>query len=215
MRQMAWLNRNVLELDIWVEYASSSDAHAREFWEDSIRDAYSLLTRGRSKKGKKSKKSKSFEVPSPPLGEEHDPEFKSLMRKAVGILDPGHEPDAWTAVSEAAKALGRDEEYRSQNQMLSKFAHPTAMSVLLPLPLKSQKNLQAQFAEEGKRLSAAALKKLSVSHMAEMYRKYKPTIEKLKHTPHKGCRWVWESSFPLSFQRTRPDDTRGTGDPAE
>jgi hypothetical protein len=25
MRQMAWLHRNVLELDIWVEYASSSE----------------------------------------------------------------------------------------------------------------------------------------------------------------------------------------------
>ena len=38
MRQMAWINRNLLELDIWVEYASNCDARARQFWEDSIRD---------------------------------------------------------------------------------------------------------------------------------------------------------------------------------
>ncbi|HEX7360358.1 MAG TPA: hypothetical protein VF283_07685 [Bryobacteraceae bacterium] len=50
MPQMAWLNRNLLELDIWVEYATSSEDRAREFWEDSIRDAISLVTQGRSKK---------------------------------------------------------------------------------------------------------------------------------------------------------------------
>lgn len=185
MRQMAWLNRNLLELDVWVEYAISSDDRAREFWEDSIRDAFSLLTQGRSRKGKKPKQPKSFEVPSP-SGEDHDPEFQNLMRKAVGIPNPDHEPDAWTAVSEAATALRRDEEYRSQNQMLSKFVHPTAMSILLPLPLKSQKNLQEQFAEEGKRLSAAALKKLSASQLAEMYRRYKAIIDKVEGTPQRA-----------------------------
>lgn len=137
MPQITWLTRNLLELDIWVEYASSSDDRAREFWEDSIRDTCSLRTQGRSKKGKKSKKSNAFELPSPAPGEEHDPEFETLMRKAVGILNPDHEPDAWTAVSEAATALGRDKEYALQNKMLSKFVHPTAMSVILPLPLKS------------------------------------------------------------------------------
>ena len=55
MPQMAWLNRNLLELDIWVEYTTSSEDRAREFWEDSIRDAISLVTQGTSKKGKKPK----------------------------------------------------------------------------------------------------------------------------------------------------------------
>lgn len=105
--QMAWINRNLLELDIWVEYASSSDARARQFWEDSIRDTCSLLTQGVSKKAGKSDKSKSFELSSLASEVEHDPDFTKLIRKAVGILSPNRAPDAWTAVSEAAKALGR------------------------------------------------------------------------------------------------------------
>lgn len=98
-------------------------------------------------------------------------------------MNPDHGPDAWTAVNEAAKALGRDQEFRSQNQMLSKFVHPTALSVLLPLPVWSQRNLQIQFAGGGKRLSDAALGRLSISHLAEMYRNYNTTIRKFGWAP--------------------------------
>jgi hypothetical protein len=160
LHQVAWLTRNLLELDVWVEYCSQSEDKARAFWEDAIRDTHSLLD---------------------PKAE-HDPEFQDLVTKATGLLSDDRGPSAWQRVSKAAESIGRGD-YGWQNRWLSKFVHPTAMSVILPLPLKNQKALQSHFVVMGKEFGAAAKEKLGNSFMASRYERYKPLITRMKKDP--------------------------------
>ena len=160
LNQIAWLARNLLELLVWVKYCSSSQARAREFWDDSIRDLYSLID----------------------PKDENDPDFLSRLGKAVAMIGPEKDPKAWTRTSRAAKAI-KQLEYERTSQTLSKFVHPTAMSILLRLPLQSRRIIQKGFVESGRAFASEALQELEGSLMAALYNKYKSSIQKALKSP--------------------------------
>lgn len=128
LNQIAWLARNLLELLVWVKYCNSSTARAREFWDDSIRDLYSLLD----------------------PNDENDPEFVARLGKAIALIRTEKEPNAWKRVSKAASAV-KQEGYDRNSQTLSKFVHPMAMSVVIGLPLRSRKSIQQRLPMKAER----------------------------------------------------------------
>ncbi len=160
LNQIAWLARNLLELLVWVKYCDSSEARAKEFWDDSIRDLYSLVD---------------------PDGD-NDQEFLNALSKAVALIGTEKEPNAWKRVSKAASAV-KQTNYEKDSQTFSKFVHPTAMSVLIKLPSRSRINIQKMFADEGKAFASEALKELESSSMAMLYKKYKASIRKTLNSP--------------------------------
>jgi hypothetical protein len=160
IEQTAWLTRNLLELLVWVKYCSSSPERAREFWDDSIRDFYSLINQL----------------------DYNDPEFLDAVSKAVGLIGTEKEPTAWKRVSKAAKAIGQ-EGYELYSQMFSKFVHPTAMSVLMRLPVSSRRRIQQKFADQGREFASEALKMLDSSLMAVHYKKFELAIQKTMNSP--------------------------------
>lgn len=117
---MAWRARNLMELSIWIEYCLKDKQKARRFFEDKTRDALDWMTGVQ--------KLAEFMAFYPAK------EFVSKAKVRVvnnatsqGIVDIA---DPYMRVVEAASELGYREPWLVFNKLLSKFAHPTAFSVL-------------------------------------------------------------------------------------
>ena len=106
---LAWLARNLLELRVWVAYCSMSAANAIEFAEDAIRDLADL---NRS------------------LVLNHEPTSSSITA-AGEALSPGKAVHQYKRVDKAAEECGLADVYKANFKLLSKFAHPTALSVMM------------------------------------------------------------------------------------
>jgi hypothetical protein len=115
---LAWATRNLLELSIWIDYCNLSNQHAKQFFDDWIRDLYGLSKAvGRV-----------VEVESGQNATNLDRALKDLSRFAESTGIRALE-DHFKGVYEAARELGRLPEFRAANKVLSKFAHPTAWAV--------------------------------------------------------------------------------------
>lgn len=114
---MAWVTRNILELDVWIDYCNLSDAHAKRFKEDSMRDILGFFDAIHSMVKEES-------------GKEHPAVKNALqlvenaMQKHFGIVD-----DKYLRIDHAAELLGQKKRFTYMNKMFSKFAHPTAWVV--------------------------------------------------------------------------------------
>jgi hypothetical protein len=115
---LAWAARNLLEVSIWIDYCNLSEDRAKRLYDDAMRDLYGLsravhrifeLKAGTKDKGLEDKIS----------------EFSAFAR-SMGVDDLA---DDFKPVSDAARDVGRYEEFRGLNKLLSKFAHPTAWVV--------------------------------------------------------------------------------------
>ena len=129
---LAWLARNLLELTIWTMYCAQSENKSKEFVLDAMRDAIDVMNvpdgmfsetfsfqRERSKNIKKAKQDG----------------FETVVQR-------------YTAVEDAAISLGYGNKFKHYNKLLSKFAHPTAFSVLERDP-ESTVKLKQKFYEIG------------------------------------------------------------------
>lgn len=165
VNQIAWYVRNLLELQIWVEFCSASDRNAAEFYEDAICDLVDL----NRKPG------------------ERDPEMMALLEKAKQLISTQKQPHKYKKVFEAADALGKKDEkqtwreyYDQQNKLPSKFVHPTALSVVLPIPRNNVAQIQAYFVEDGEEYAREATKRLKASYIAETHRTFAPHVADAK-----------------------------------
>jgi hypothetical protein len=114
---VAWLARNLLELNIWVRYCNLSEAHADRFAADRMRDFYGYI---KALEGLTSATSSSaFQVTD--LLKRY-----SAYAESKGIEEIG---DDFTRVSKAAEELGEGKLFSSQNKIFSKLAHPTALAM--------------------------------------------------------------------------------------
>lgn len=114
----AWATRSILELSVWIDYCNVSDAHAKRFHEDELRDASGLLAALASYDRQTGGNDDRFF--------EKKMDALSLRARELGITDPN---DEFKRVSEAASEIGRKHEFTSVNKMLSKLVHPTAYAV--------------------------------------------------------------------------------------
>ena len=142
LNTVAWLARNLLELAIWSEYCTQSEENAKEFVIDSARDACDVL-----------------DIPDGLLSKESfQPIRQELIAKAR--TDGFDIEENYTRVATAAKKLGRIEFFKHMNKAFSKFAHPTALSIVYN-PNDEETLLRQKFHDIGMDLSQIAVQFLN------------------------------------------------------
>ena len=113
----AWIARNLLEVWVWVRYCGVSRENAWRFHEDALRDLKGLMES--YKKG-----CDAMRIPdkTSALAAQR---IQEVASKELGLEDISAN---YLTVSSAAKSPSVDlgERYGPFNQVLSKFAHPTA-----------------------------------------------------------------------------------------
>lgn len=138
---------------MWVQYCSQSAHYAEEFFRDAVRDLVDMNKRG----GLDLETRKKLEEATP----------------FIGTVRPAHK---YKHVSDAAEEVGMKALYAANCKILSKYVHPTAMSVLARIGGKSADPVRKQFVDLGRQLAQEALQKLDSSHVGEAYRKYRQSM---------------------------------------
>jgi hypothetical protein len=113
-RTVAWLTRNLLELAVWTSHCAESEANSKEFVLDAARDVHDAM-----------------DLPDGMFSTTDS--FQAERRAAIEkTQQDGFETldERYRAVSKIAKELGKGLEFQNLNKLLSKFAHPTALSVI-------------------------------------------------------------------------------------
>ena len=154
---VAWITRNLLELRIWAEYCGRSTENAYDFYCDAVRDLVDML--------------RKFEDPEPAVKAELD-----RAKVFIGDLRPHHK---FKLVSQAAEELGIKDFYDKNCKILSKYVHPTAMSVVARFRGKAEDRARNQFFDLGRAISEDALTLLKESATGELYRKYRSILNKV------------------------------------
>ena len=111
---VAWLVRNLLELAYWTSYCAQSVANSQKFGTDAARDLMDLMN-----------------VPDGIFSETFS--FMAARQEAIdNAKAEGFESidEKYTKVPDVARGLGFGVEFHHTNKLLSKFAHPTALSVI-------------------------------------------------------------------------------------
>jgi len=135
----AWNARNLLELWIWIKYCASSQANARHFYEDALRDMQGLAD----------SLSKLHELRGLPaqFGASTAQKIAEVASEKLGLSSID---GAFERVSDAAKAIGHEQWFSANNKLLSKFAHPTAGLVLgIMHQTEKHRHLQALLTTSG------------------------------------------------------------------
>jgi len=138
---VAWLSRNLLELLVWSSYCAMSEDNSKQFVLDAARDVYDALN-----------------MPDGLLSRTFS--FRAARAEAIErAKQDGFETldENYTAVGKIARELGRGDEFRHINKLLSKFAHPTALCVI---ERRSEANglLKQKFHDMGTNFAKEALR---------------------------------------------------------
>jgi hypothetical protein len=138
---LAWTARNLLEISIWAEYCNQSPSNARRFFEDVLRDLFDLVKLGNELAAKQ-----------PDSQAEFDGMSNRLRRLAITLNIPTAE-ESFTKVQQAAKAIGRGDDFVLWNKVFSKFAHPTALVMFMDFPPNVEKQLRDMIVSEAIQLA--------------------------------------------------------------
>lgn len=111
--RVAWGARNLLEIYYWTRYVLRSPADAKRFHEDMICDYREMMRRLEGVAGM-------------------EPLIK-VSKAAIAKLAPTFEritdSSKHLVISEIAKEFGEEKLFAMTNQLLSKYVHPTSLSV--------------------------------------------------------------------------------------
>lgn len=128
----AWCARGLLEVEIWMEYVTTSKENAERFHNDWLNDAAELLDLSTSaselnpqQRADMNKLYGAAQIESAP---ERSVEVRAILaesRKSAEIED-----EDFLRVSAVAKELGHRQWFGKFNKILSKYVHATAFSVL-------------------------------------------------------------------------------------
>ncbi|MBM4035282.1 MAG: hypothetical protein FJ291_26355 [Planctomycetes bacterium] len=94
-------------------------------------------------------------------------------KRFIGDVRPHHK---FRPVADAAAEIGLKDFYERNCKVLSKYVHPTAMSVVAHLRGKGEDIARKQFFDWGIELAEEALQKLDSSYLGDVYRKYRSTM---------------------------------------
>jgi hypothetical protein len=110
---IAWTARNLLELAVWTRYCLSSERNAKTFFQDAARDSISVM-----------------DLPQEVLKPSKRESFKQIREQLLknAAEDQIESPDIYTRVANAAREMNTPY-FGKINMILSKWAHPTALSV--------------------------------------------------------------------------------------
>lgn len=157
----AWVARCLLDLEIWVDHCNDSSERAQQFWQDYVRDLNELL--------------RNLPVPI-----ECEVTAKLLLL-AQRLLTGSKKSDNPTYNATAAKDVDRLEYRKVESSPLSKFVHPTALSLLTMSDGGNLKNmLRDAFIGQAEKYAANARTKLSSGLLAEAHLKFGPEVARLR-----------------------------------
>ena len=110
---IAWTVRNILELTVWTKYCASSEEKAKTFFQDSARDSISMIN-----------------LPEELIKSSQRESFRQVRQQLLNNAaeDQIERPDIYTRVADAAKEMNLTY-FGKINMILSKWAHPTALSI--------------------------------------------------------------------------------------
>jgi hypothetical protein len=140
---IAWLARNILELKVWVHYCSASTENVQEFSDDAVRDLVDLNK----------------------TNDAIDSEHRAQIDELASMIEQDKATTKYKRVSDAAKdckIAGYEEAFKT----LSKFAHPTAMTIFAP---SKSTLLRSLIVDSAKITADDALKILDSSFLARSY----------------------------------------------
>ncbi len=114
----AWLARNILEIGVWIPFCAKSVQNAQTFKDDVARDFAQDLAASMSQ---------TFD---PFIREPLEEAYSFVVQRAaeLGIDDLD---SAFLRSSHAASQIGEAQFFRDYNKIFSKYAHPTAVSIML------------------------------------------------------------------------------------
>jgi hypothetical protein len=124
---LAYVVRNLLELNVWIDYCCKSKSNARRFYEDRWKDGEGLH---------KAFKKLIDAIPTAPNRAEIEAaltSFKKTLLQTAATAGLQSLDEDYKKVVQAADDLGSKEVFVAFNTLLSKFAHPTAMTVFTSL----------------------------------------------------------------------------------
>jgi len=143
---LAWVTRNLLELVIWIEFATKSDENAKRFQDDAIKDLYGWA-----------KASIDLEKGQNPAEHKKLSDKMSELEKLAQSRELGKLGDDYMRVSAVAKELGHDADFAPRYKLCSKFAHPTAWVVRTASSVEADTDVRNMFFDDGVVLAFAAL----------------------------------------------------------
>jgi hypothetical protein len=111
----AWVSRNILELVVWAKYCRRSDENAYEFLQDVARDSMDAMN-----------------IPDEMVKPEGREGFRAAREAMLANAAEDHIKGRYKSVSDAAKQIGFDL-FGKYNMFLSKWVHPTAVSMFAPV----------------------------------------------------------------------------------
>jgi hypothetical protein len=167
---VAWLARNILELRVWVEYCAMYAKHAQEFYDDAARDLVDL------NKG-------NLDL---------EPEQRVELNNAAAALPATKDTHRYKKVRQAAKDCGLTVLFEGNYKSLSKLAHPTALSVIVPVVGDGAKAMRLEIVHLAHQLAQDGLARLKMSILGDAYRKYGSWFDAVNPTQPPEMRIVLE-----------------------
>jgi polyhydroxyalkanoate synthesis regulator phasin len=115
--------RNLMELDIWVEFCELSEENAKQFFDDMARDTREVIETHQ----------KLYTDVNKKAYEGADDLYRSLKENAATLIVTNVE-GKYTQVSDVAKKIGRNLRHSALYKIASKYAHPTSLLLLMKEP---------------------------------------------------------------------------------
>lgn len=142
---VAWLARNLMELQLWTEYCIASEENTTNFRNDLFREMVHLI-----------------KIP-PSVKDDESVSVKLIREFRTEMIDIGKDAgfsdiDAgYIRLVDVAKQLNKSNWYLVCNKFFSKYAHTTAISIVIPEEFnvesrKSFYNFGIEYATEALRL---------------------------------------------------------------
>jgi hypothetical protein len=150
-----------MEIEVWIEFCNSSPERAQEFSEDAVRDLNELLLDMEDRES---------------LDATQEEELRTIQIMLTGEKGPASP----TYVQTAARLLPLDKELKKAIDLMSKFVHPSAMSLLLMVNQESQIVLRNRFAVSARECADRARIKLSSGYLASINKKYSEFVRRAR-----------------------------------
>jgi hypothetical protein len=117
---LAQAMRNLMELSVWVEFCESSEGEAKRFYDDGLRDFREMIEVIQKIYTKANK------VPQKRLEEILSSVKSTAPKFNITDVDAGY-----VRVNDAAAKIGKQDIHSAFYKIASKFAHPTALLLLM------------------------------------------------------------------------------------
>ncbi len=143
---LAQAMRNLMELSVWVKFCESSEEEAKRFFDDGLRDfreVVEVLQKTYTKENK--------------APQERLDEILSAVKNVAPKFNISDVEASYIRVNDAAGKVGKQDMHSVFYKVASKFAHPTALLLLMREPFAG---MQDSIYEIGAKLADECLKAL-------------------------------------------------------